>query len=120
MVTILPDPIQLVSVITNVHISSSIFVRGNYSRAIIQSYNGGNILQKISSFWKIRYCQDISSSSQYGKLRHHYTQMRFFCRVNLCTSRNMTTSNNTMVDNQTKTEQYYTFDQIPVRTIEIQ
>ncbi len=90
MITILPDPIQIIPVITNVQISSSTFLPGTYSQAIIQAYNG----------------QNISFTGNYIATNNS-TPL-----INICNSRNMTANNNTLINTQTKIEQYYTFDQI--------
>jgi hypothetical protein len=90
MITILPDPIQIIPVITNVQISSSTFLRGTYSQAIIQSFNG----QNISFFGNYIATNDSTPL------------------INICNSQNITANNNTLVDTQTKIEQYYIFDEI--------
>jgi hypothetical protein len=90
MITILPDPIQLIPVITNVEISSSTFLMGTYNQAMIQSYNGDNI-------------------SFYG---NYIATNNSIPLINICNSRNFTANNNTLVNTQTKIEEYYIFDQI--------
>jgi hypothetical protein len=90
IITFLPDPIQLIPVITNVEISSSTFLMGIYNQAMIQSYNGDNI-------------------SFYG---NYIATNNSIPLINICNSRNFTANNNTLVNTQTKIEQYYIFDQI--------
>jgi hypothetical protein len=90
IITILPDPIQLIPVITNVQISSSTFFTGTYSQALIQSYNGDT----------------ISFSGNYIATNNSIPL------INICNCRNITANNNTLVNTQTKIEEYYVLDQV--------
>jgi hypothetical protein len=90
IITILPDPIQLIPVITNVQISSSTFFTGTYSQALIQSYNGDT----------------ISFSGNYIATNNSIPL------INICNCRNITANNNTLVNTQTKIEEYYIMDQV--------
>jgi hypothetical protein len=88
-ITILPDPVQLVPVIDNIRIESSTFHFGNFSRGLIQGNNANNVY--ISG----NYIATNSSAPL----------------ITICNSRNMTATNNTVVNMQSKIDQYYTFDE---------
>jgi hypothetical protein len=88
VITILPDPVQLVPVIEDIRIESSAFYFGNYSQGLIQGNNANNV------YLNGNYIATNSSSPL----------------ISICNSRNMTASNNTVVDTQSKIDQYYTFD----------
>jgi hypothetical protein len=89
IITILPDPVQLIPVINDIRIESSTFYFGNYSRGLIQSNNANNI------FIAGNYIATNSSAPL----------------ISICNSRNISARNNCVVDNQAKINQYYTFDQ---------
>jgi hypothetical protein len=88
-IAIYPDPIQLVPVIDDIRIQSSTFYFGNFVQNLIQSENANNL------FFSDNYIAVNSSSPL----------------IFLCNSRNITASNNTVLNIQTKPEQYYTFEQ---------
>jgi hypothetical protein len=90
MITILPDPVQLVSVIDDIRIESSTFIFGNYSQGLLQCNNANNL------FINGNYIATNNSIPL----------------ISICNSRNITASNNCVVNNQTKIDQYYTFDQL--------
>jgi hypothetical protein len=85
----LPDPTQLVPIVTNVQITSSTFLVGNYSQGIIQSYNGNNV-----AFDGNYIATNLSSPL-----------------IMICNTRNITANNNTVVNKLTKIDQYYVLDQ---------
>lgn len=90
LITILPDPTQTIPVIEDIRIESSTFYFGNYSRSLLQSYNVNN-LHLTGNY--------ISTNSSIPL-------------ISICNSRNLTASNNTLVDIQSKIDQYYIFDQV--------
>jgi hypothetical protein len=89
VITILPDPIELVPIITNVQIISSTFLIGSYNQGVIQSDNGDNI-------------------SFYGNYiaTNHSAPL-----ITICNTRNITANNNTVMNKLTKIDQYYILDQ---------
>ena len=89
MITIFPTPPQLVPVINDIRIESSTFFLGNSSRGIFQSTNGNNI--HITGNY-------IATNSSMPL-------------ITICNSRNITASNNTVFNTQSKIDQYYTFDE---------
>jgi hypothetical protein len=89
IITMLPDPTQLVPIVTNVQITSSTFLVGNYSQGIIQSYNGNNV-----AFNENYIATNLSSPL-----------------IAICNTRNITANNNTVVNKLTKIDQYYVLDQ---------
>ena len=89
IITILPDPIQLVPVINDIRIESSTFYFGMYSQGLLQSDNANNV------FISGNYIATNSSTPL----------------ISICNSRNISAENNCVVNNQTKIDQYYTFDQ---------
>jgi hypothetical protein len=89
IITILPDPIQLVPVINDIRIESSTFYIGIYSQGIIQSDNVNNL------FVSGNYINTNNSTPL----------------ISICNSRNITAENNCVVNNQTKIDKYYTFDE---------
>ena len=89
IVTILPDPIQLVPVFNDLRIESSTFYFGNYSQGLLQSYNTYNL------FLSGNYIVTNSSKPL----------------ISICNSRNISAENNCVVNKDTKIDQYYTFDQ---------
>lgn len=90
LITILPSPTQTIPVIEDVRIESSTFYFGNYSRALLQSYNVNNL------YLTGNYIATNDSIPL----------------ISICNSRNLTASNNTVVDIQSKIDQYYVFDEI--------
>jgi hypothetical protein len=89
VISILPDPIQLIPIITNVQITSSTFLIGKYNQGVLQSYNGDNI-------------------SFYGNYIATNHSLPF---IAICNTRNITANNNTLINNLAKIDQYYTLDQ---------
>jgi hypothetical protein len=89
MITILPGPVQLIPVIEDIRIESSTFYFGNFSQGLIQSNNANNLY--LSGNY-------IATNSSIPL-------------ISICNSRNITASNNTVVDTQSKIDQYYTFDE---------
>lgn len=89
MITILPDPVQLIPVIANVEISSSTFLMDTYNQALLQAYNGNNIV------FNGNYIGTNNSLPL----------------INICNSRNITANNNTLVNTGTKIENIYVLDQ---------
>ena len=88
LITILPDPVQTVPAIEDIRIESSTFYFGNFSRGLVQADNANNIY--ITGNY-------IATNSSMPL-------------VSICNSRNITASNNTVLNTQTKIDQYYTFD----------
>ena len=89
MISILPDPIQLVQVINDIRIASSTFIFGNYSQGLLQSNNANNV------YLTGNYIATNNSMAL----------------ISICNSRNVTGSNNCLVNNQTTVNQIYVFDQ---------
>jgi hypothetical protein len=89
IITVFPFPVQLVPVIDDIRIESSTFLFGNYSQGIIQSANANNL------YLTGNYIATNNSTPL----------------ISICNSRNITASNNTVVDTQSKIDQYYTLDQ---------
>jgi hypothetical protein len=89
IITILPDPIQLVPVINDVRIESSTFYFGMYSQALLQSDNANNV------FMSGNYIATNNLTSL----------------ISICNSRNISAENNCVITNQRKIDTYYTFDQ---------
>jgi hypothetical protein len=89
IITFLPDPVQTISVIEDIRIESSTFLFGNYSQGLIQGNNINNVY--ISGNY-------IATNSSMPL-------------ISICNSRNITASNNTVVDTQSKIDQYYVFDE---------
>jgi hypothetical protein len=75
-------------VINDIRIESSTFLFGNYSRGLIQSNNANNL------FFNGNYI-DTNITTPI---------------ISICNSRNITASNNTVVNTQGKIDQYYVFD----------
>jgi hypothetical protein len=88
IITIYPVPSQSVPVINDIRIESSTFLFGNYSRGLIQSNNANNL------FFNGNYI-DTNITTPI---------------ISICNSRNITASNNTVVNTQGKIDQYYVFD----------
>ena len=89
IITILPDPLQLVPVINDIRIESSTFFFGMNSQGLLQSDNANNL------FISGNYIATNSSTPF----------------ISICNSRNITAKNNCVANNQTKIDEYYTFDQ---------
>ncbi|CAF0969010.1 unnamed protein product, partial [Adineta ricciae] len=87
-ITILPEPTQLIPVINDIRIESSTFYFGNFSRALMQSNNGNNV------YITGNYISTNSSAPL----------------ISICNSRNITASNNTVINIQSKIDQYYRYD----------
>ena len=88
IITILPDPPQLVPIFNDIRIESSTFYFGTYSQGLLQSDNINNL------FISGNYIATNSSTPL----------------ISICNSRNISAANNCVVNNQTKIDQYYTFD----------
>ncbi len=88
IIAFLPDPVQLVPVIYNVQITSSTFLNGQYSQHPIQCTNGGGV--SINN----NYFATNSSSSI----------------IILCNSQNISAYNNTIMNNQSTINQYFSYD----------
>jgi hypothetical protein len=87
-IIVLPVPTQLVPVVHDVNITSSSFYFGEYSQGLIQSFNAENI------FISGNYIATNASTPL----------------ISLCNSRNISASNNTVVNNQFKIDQYYSLN----------
>ncbi|UJR12269.1 hypothetical protein I4U23_016446 [Adineta vaga] len=88
IITIRPNPTQLVPVINGIRIESSTFLFGNYSLGLIRSTNADNVF-----------------------LSGNYITTNITTPIILlCNSRNITASNNTVFNHRAKPNQYYTFD----------
>ena len=90
MIAIAPDPIQLIPVVANIEISSSTFFTGTSSQALVQIYNGNNLFFS----------------------RNYIVTNNSIPLIKICNTRNATAENNTLINTQTKIEQYYVLDQI--------
>ena len=88
IITFLPDPVQLVPVFDQIRIESSTFLFGNYSRGLLQSNNVNDL------FLNGNYIATNSSTPI----------------ISICNSRNISASNNTVVNAEGKMEEYYTLD----------
>jgi hypothetical protein len=88
IITILPDPVQFVPVINDVRIESSTFYIGTYSQGLVETDNANNV------FISGNYIATNNSTPL----------------ILICNSRNITAGNNCVVDNETKIDQYYTFN----------
>jgi hypothetical protein len=88
LITILPDPIQLIPVFNDLRIESSTFYFGNYSQGLLQSDNTHNLF--ISGNY-------IATNSSIPL-------------ISICNSQNVSAENNCVVNKGTKIDQYYTFD----------
>jgi hypothetical protein len=89
IIAILPYPSQLVPVINDIRIESSRFYFGMYTQTLLQSDNANNI------FLSENYIATNSSTPL----------------ISICNSRNISAENNCVVNDQTKIDKYYTFDQ---------
>lgn len=88
IITILPDPVQLVPVINDIRIQSSTFYFGTYSQGLLQSNNVNNVL--------------ISGN--------YIATNNLTSFIMVCNSRNISAENNCVITNQTKINTYYTFN----------
>ena len=88
IITILPDPVQLVPVINDIRIQSSTFYFGTYSQGLLQSNNVNNVL--------------ISGN--------YIATNNLTSFIMICNSRNISAENNCVITNQTKIDTYYTFN----------
>ena len=89
IITIHPDPLQLVPVINDIRIESSTFYFGMHSQGLLQSDNANNL------FISGNYIATNSSTPF----------------ISICNSRNISASNNCVVNKQTKIDEIYSFDQ---------
>jgi len=89
MITVFPDPKQLIPIINDIRIESSTFYFGNYSQGLLEIKNANNLY--ITGNY-------ISTNSSIPL-------------ISICNSRNITASNNAVVNTQSKIDQYYTFDE---------
>jgi hypothetical protein len=88
IITILPDPVQFVPVINDVRIESSTFYIGTYSQGLVETDNANNV------FISGNYIATNNSTPL----------------ILICNSRNITAGNNCVANNETKIDQYYTFN----------
>lgn len=88
IITILPDPIQIQSVINDIRIESSTFLIAFDSQGLLQCDNTNNL----------SLTGNYIATNQSTPL------------ISVCNSRNITAQNNCVVNNSTKIEQYYVFD----------
>ena len=89
IITILPDPIQLIPVFNDLRIESSTFYFGNYSQGLLHCDNANNL------FLSGNYIATNNSKPL----------------ISICNSRNISAENNCVVNKETKIDNYYTFDQ---------
>jgi hypothetical protein len=88
LILFLSDPIQLIPIVSDVRITSSTFLMGAYSQGILQIDNGAN----------------VSLNGNYISTNNSMPL------ISLCNSRNISASNNTVVDKQSTIDEYYTYD----------
>ncbi|CAF1219961.1 unnamed protein product [Adineta ricciae] len=88
VISISPDLIAPVPVITNIQITSSTFLNGQYSKYPIQSSNGGGV-----------------------SIRNNYFSMKNYSNpiVILCNSQNISAFNNTVISNASVISQFVTY-----------
>ena len=89
LIAIVPDPTEMVPIIADIRIENSTFLFGNHSQGLIQSDNANNL------YLTGNYIAKNSSTPL----------------IYICNSRNLTASNNTVVNLGPKIDQYYVFDQ---------
>jgi hypothetical protein len=89
IITILPDPTQLVPVIDDIRVESSTFYFGTYSQGLLQSDNANNVFMS----------------------RNYIATNSSLPLISICNSRNISAENNCVINQQTKIDTYYTFDQ---------
>ena len=92
MISITLHPTQIEPVMKDIRIESSTFYFGNYSRGFLLSRNANNVY--INGNYMV-----TNNSSPF---------------IIICNSRNMTASNNTVINQQFKIDQYYVFDTLEV------
>ena len=88
IITILPDPVQLVPAINDIRMESSTFYMGQYSQMLVRCDNANDL------FLRGNYIATNNSSPL----------------ISICNSRNVSADNNCVVNMQTKIDRYYTFD----------
>ncbi|CAF4000745.1 unnamed protein product [Rotaria sp. Silwood2] len=93
IITILPDSPQLVPVINDIRIESSTFYFGIHSQELLQCDNTNKLF--ISGNY-------IATNNSIPL-------------ISICNSRNISAENNCVVNNQTKIDEYYTFDETNLR-----
>ncbi|CAF2825167.1 unnamed protein product [Rotaria sp. Silwood2] len=96
-IIIQPDLVQLVPVINDIRIKSSTFYFGNYVQGLIQANNINNL------FLSGNYLATNSSRSL----------------ISICNSRNLIAYNNTIVNIQSKIDEYNTFDKTNSRQMNL-
>jgi hypothetical protein len=89
VIAVVPYPTQLVPVIDEIRIESSTFLFANYSQGLIEGTNANNL------YLTGNYIATNSSIPL----------------ITICNSRNVTASNNTVVNTQSKIDQIYVFDE---------
>jgi len=89
IITVLPNPTQLIPVIDDIQIESSTFLFGIYSQGLLESNNANNV------FINGNYIATNGSTPL----------------ISLCNCRNISANNNCVVNNQSKIDQYYTYDE---------
>jgi hypothetical protein len=87
-IIVLPVPTQLVPVVHDVKITASSFYFGDYSQGLLQCFNADNV------FLSGNYIETNDSTPL----------------ISLCNSRNISASNNTVVNSQSKIDQYYSLN----------
>ena len=88
IITILPDPIQLIPAINDLRIESSTFYMGQYSQTLLRCDNANDL------FISGNYIATNNSSPL----------------ISICNSRNVSADHNCVVNLATKIDQYYTYD----------
>lgn len=88
VIAVSPFPIQLIPVIQDIRLESSTFYFGNSSQGLLEGTNANNF--HITGNY-------LSTNSSLPL-------------ISICNSRNVTASNNTVINIQSKIDQYYTFD----------
>ena len=89
VIAIVPSPTQLIPVTNDIRFESSTFYFGNYSRGLLEGNTANNFYSNGN------YIATNSSEPL----------------ISICNSRNITASNNTVIDTQGKIEEYYIFDE---------
>ncbi len=87
-IIVLPVPTQLIPVVHDVNITASTFYFGEYSQGLLQSFNAENV------FISGNYIATNASTPL----------------ISLCNSRNISASNNTVINSQFKIDQYYSLN----------
>ena len=88
VITMMPEPIQVVSVMYNIQIKSSTFLMGQYSGSMIQCAN----------------CKDVSIHDNYLSTNSSASP------VVVCNSQNISAYNNSIINNQSTISQYIMYD----------